>query len=181
MKTIPLTQGQVALVDDEDYEEVSKFKWHANGCNARTKTFYAYRSICVNGKRTTIKMHRQILKLPSGAVPQVDHIDGNGLNNQRNNLRTCTETQNRGNVRLTIANTSGFKGVRWFKPSKKWVSRIIVNKKYTHLGYFNHAIDAALAYDDAASKHFGEFALLNIEIMNEEQEREICTNIEYIG
>jgi hypothetical protein len=155
MKEIPLTQGKVALVDDEDFEELNKYKWRARkGKN----TFYAKRST-KRPNQKTIEMHRQILGFPAGF--QTDHRDGNGLNNQRSNLRICTISQNQHNTGKQKRNTSGYKGVCFHKNAKRFIALIMVNRKSTHLGYFNTAIEAALAYDAAAIKLHGEFAQLN--------------------
>jgi hypothetical protein len=92
---------------------------------------------------------------------QVDHEDGNGLNNQRSNLRIASPTQNQGNARRRKDNTSGYKGVSWYRRTNKWKAHIRVDKKLRHLGYFIDLTDAARAYDAAALEHFGEFAHLN--------------------
>ena len=156
MKTIRLTQNQVVLVDDEDFEVLSQWKWCAD---KGRHTFYALRKYrCpVDGKQHTIRMHRQILSTPVGM--QTDHKDGNGLNNQRRNLRVCTCTencQNRINLRTGIS--SSFKGVHWNKRDKKWVSQIKLNGKTISLGYFDVEVEAAEAYIAKAVELFGKFA-----------------------
>ena len=151
MKRIPLTQGKEALVDDEDFEWLSQWKW----CAAKDKkTFYAKR----RAKGQTILMHRELI----GAKPgeQVDHRDGNGLNNQDTNTRICTHRENNLNRRPNN-NTSGFKGVSWCKGRKKWVSQIKVLGYAFTLGRFLTREEAARAYDSAVRKYFGEFAHLN--------------------
>lgn len=158
MKQIPLTQGQFALVDDEDFEELNKFKWQAN---KSLHTYYAVRSFTISkNKRIDIKMHRQILGLTNGKI-KCDHIDLNGLNNQRYNLREATHIQNMMNRKSKINSTSQYKGVRWKKDSEKWVAAIYAKGKQMHLGYFTDEIEAAKAYDEMAKLHFGEFAWLN--------------------
>jgi len=155
MKTIPLTQGQVAIVDDEDFERLNQWKWHAQ---RRTGgSWYARRSIWHPEIRwqENIGMHNVILN-----CKPVDYIDGNGLNNTRLNIRKCTNAQNHANMRKSHG-LSKHKGVSWNKNSKKWVAHIGYNYKIEHLGSFRKEDDAARAYDLAATKLFGEFAYLN--------------------
>ena len=157
MKEIPLTQGKVALVDDGDFEWLSKFKWHAL---KRGNVFYAGRSSPRdNGKKRMIIMHREILGLKPGD-PGVDHRDGNGLNNRRENLRRATKSQNAMNQQKTRG-TSRFKGVRWHKDCKKWTAEIKFDGKKKHLGLFNTEEEAAKAYNRKAEELFGEYANLN--------------------
>jgi AP2 domain len=156
MKMIPLTQGQVALVDDADFEWLSAFKWHAH--KRPGGTFYALRNVpSLRGGRTTLRMHRAILS----GIPEVDHVNRNSLDNQRYNLRPATHSQNLANRGCQIDNTSGFKGVSWHKGSSKWHARIIVNQLCQYLGTFSEIEAAARAYDAAARENFGEFACLN--------------------
>ncbi len=159
MKEIKLTKGKVALVDDEDYERVMAMgKWYAT---TSRKTFYASRYIPWNGGRKEVKMHRVILGV-CDPKELIDHEDGNGLNNQRNNIRRCTNKDNLRNQGLRKGNTSGFKGVSWDSKSKKWAARIHVNNRVRmYLGLFNCPIEAARAYNAAALIHHGEFARLN--------------------
>ena len=157
MKEIKLTQGKVTMVDDEDYEYLSKNKWQAG---QKGSSFYATRRIkLTNGKSKTIYMHREIMRPPQGM--QIDHADGDPLNNRRNNLRICTQTQNNGNSKTRRDNTSGLKGVYWHKTGKKWGAQLHFQKKHIHVGLFTNKDVAALAYDKAAKEYFGEFARLN--------------------
>jgi hypothetical protein len=157
MKEIELTQGKVALVDNGDFDELSKFKWYAH---EEGKTFYACRIIWINkGKHTVLKMHRQIMQ-PLYEM-DIDHIDGDGLNNQRENLRSCTHSQNLMNRLANRNNTSGFKGVVWHKRAGKWRAQIMVDYKRKYFGLYRTAIEAARAYNEAAKKHHGGFANLN--------------------
>ena len=144
MKEIRLTQGKVALVDDEDFEELNQHKWYAlKSCN----TFYAQRAGGrVNGSMTTIKMHHVILgKPPKGFV--TDHRSGCGVDNQRHNLRFVTHRQNIQNIKK--GNSSKYSGVCWVKRNKKWHAQITVNKIKKHLGYFKSELQAFLAYQQA--------------------------------
>ena len=159
MKKILLTQDEFAFVDDEDYQDLMRFKWYA--CRGG-KTFYAFRNIRINKRQSKERMHRRIMGLRRGDGKLTDHIDMNGLNNQRNNLRVATKAENQRNRKKPCNNTSGFKGVGWYKPSKKWVARIKVNSQSKNLGYFKSKIAAARAYNIAAREYFGEFAKLNL-------------------
>jgi len=158
MKQIPLTQGMFALVDDDDFEALSKWKWHANKSKGN---YYACRnSPRVNKKRTSIKMHRQIMNVPNDGL-FIDHINGNGLDNRRENLRLCTNAENTRNSRVSSSNTTGYRGVSLHGPTKKFRARIKSDDGTIYLGHFKTAIDAALAYDFAAKRFHGEFARLN--------------------
>ena len=159
MKQIPLTQGKFAIVDDEDFEMLSKFKWCLRLANGKT---YAYRRAKNHEKHPskTVKMHRFILNIVDPKI-EVDHIDSNGLNNQRYNIRPCTHSQNLKNRGRQKNNTSGFKGVFWSKNAKKWEASVKVNAKKIYLGLFLIKENAARAYDAYAKEHFGEFAKLN--------------------
>lgn len=162
MKEIPLTQGKVALVDDEFFEALSQFKWCAY---KHCKTFYAIRTIRLpNGKTTTTtttkSMHREVWKLSGRALPeQLDHIDRDGLNNQLDNLRPATHAEQQRNQGRRTNNTSGFIGVTWHKDKWQADARINGDKKY--LGRFDTALEAALARDVFVKSHYGEFAVLN--------------------
>jgi len=142
MKGITLSKGMTALVDDEDYKSLSMHKWHAqkNGC------YYAMRFI--KKDKTLIQMHHAIIgKPPKGKV--TDHIDGNGLNNQKANLRHVTPRENQQNRHHP--KTSMFPGVNWSKANKKWRSQIRIMGKRKHLGMFDNEIDASNAYKNAVN------------------------------
>lgn len=158
MKKIQLTKGFYALVDDDDFELISSFNWHYQ---PKRKTGYAIGHIVINGKRTTRRMHRMIMK-PVGKE-QVDHINGNGLDNRRLNLRI---TNARGNAINRRSNPrSGFKGVRKLYTCKNGAEMFIasIGPKNNHkiIGYFNCIIKAAKAYDKAALSLYGDMAALN--------------------
>lgn len=138
MKEIQLTQGKVALVDDEDFEELSRYKWYAMKVK---KLWYAARG------DHNFYMHHQILgKPPQGLV--TDHIDDNGLNNQKENLRFITQRENCQYPR-TGNKSSPHPGVNWHKQRRKWRARIWVNSRERYLGLFNSEGEAAQAYQDA--------------------------------
>lgn len=160
MKEVTLTQGKVALVDDEDYNRVNQYKWHSkkNG-----RTYYALREYHLDGKRTSQFMHTFI----KGTEEEIDHEDHNGCNNQKYNLRQVTHQQNLQNQQKSltykgIPPSSSFKGVSWDKHRQKWQAYIQVNHKKIQIGRFDNEFEAALAYDNAASNHYGEFAKLNL-------------------
>lgn len=157
-KEIELTQGKYALVDDADYAELSKHKWTLIRGDHHRAPDYAVRSVKIDGKPKAILMHRQIMGFPNCGI---DHIDGNGLNNCRENLRTATQQQNNFNRRIYKNNQSGYKGVYMNTGKRKWRAVIRFDKKSIHLGYYFTKEDAAIAYDDAAREYFGEFAKTN--------------------
>jgi hypothetical protein len=132
MRRIPLTKGYFALVDDADYEMLSRFKWQVN---VLPRAVYAQRGAFVGGKWTTVMMHRTIFGLTDRTL-DVDHIDHNGLNNQRSNLRPCTRSQNNMNRRLGKDSTSGIKGVSWKRSDNAWRAQIKLDGKTVHLGFF---------------------------------------------
>lgn len=164
-REIALTQGQVAIVDDEDYEHLAQFRWHAH---KRRGDFYAARNIRrEDGERRVQFMHRDIMLPPdydlwSGV--EVDHEDQNGLNNQRHNLRMATKMQNSQNSRKYKGGHPTLKGISMIKKTGRWISVITVNKVRMVLGMFDDPVDAAKAYDQAAIEHFGAFASPNFPV-----------------
>lgn len=155
MKEIKLTRGMVALVDDADFEYLSQFKWQAYPGGA---TWYAQRTTLGPIGRC-VQMHRDVMVAPKG-IP-VDHIDGDGLNNQRSNLRFCTQAENMRNRRKQPGTSSVYKGVTWDRDKHLWVAQIQTRGKTYKLGRFSCEEDAARTYNEAASRLFGEFARLN--------------------
>ena len=147
MKYIELTQGMRAIVDDKDFEELSKYKWYYK--------LYAVRNGWVNGKRTTIRMHRQIIG--ARANDEIDHKNGYRLDNRRVNLRKVTRSQNMWN-RKKQKSTSKYKGVYWNSVTKFWTAQIQVEGKGIYLGIYRNEESAAQAYKEAALKYFGEYA-----------------------
>ena len=152
VRRIPLTQGKFALVDAQDYYQLSQFQWFAS---VSGNTFYAVRKC--GGKPVT--MHRWIMEAPAELV--VDHIDHDGLNNCRSNLRLCSPVQNSRNAVSNNGASSKYKGVCRRRKTKKWRAAIKFNKKSYNLGDFTDEIAAAKAYDKKAAEFFGEFACLN--------------------
>ena len=150
-RRIPLTRGKFALVDSADYYRLAQFNWQAMAGN---NTFYATGR--ADGKAT--KMHRLIMDPPAHLL--VDHIDRNGLNNCRSNLRLCTIAQNSCNA-IPHGSSSKYKGVCWNKRKKKWIARIRLSGKIYSLGYFTDEITAAKAYDKKAGQLHRQFACLN--------------------
>lgn len=154
MKYITLTQNKKAMVDDEDFEWLSQWKWY---CEPHRKTFYAVRRVRLpDSKRKTIRMHRLILNAPENMM--VDHKQGNGLDNRRSEIRLATRSENGYNRGKTVKNSSGRKGVYWHSQIGRWYSRITVDKHDIYLGTFTTPEGAAKAYKQAALKYHGEFA-----------------------
>jgi hypothetical protein len=155
MREIPLTQGQVAKVDDEDYERVSQYKWcaswrpHVHGFVAERKD---------HGK--TVRMHRLIMGAQT--TEQVDHINHVTLDNRRCNLRICSNAQNHYNMsKRSGSHTSLFKGVHWHKQANRWRVMIVKDGQRHHVGLYDTELAAAVAYDSAARELFGDFAYTN--------------------
>ena len=155
MKTIPLTRGYQAFVDDEDYELVTQHKWTAH-INV-DGSVYAVRGR--NKKCPHAFMHRLIMNAQPGQL--VDHRNERTLDNRRSNLRLCKQAENLRNRGKTKANTSGFKGVTFRKSTGRWIAQIKANYQHYYLGVFDTAKKAAKAYDTAALRLHGEFARLN--------------------
>lgn len=156
-KLITLTQGYKAIVDDEDYEYLNQFNWNARVVSG---TQYAKRNIIIGDKKTTINMHREIMNCPINLM--VDHINGNGLDNRKKNLRICTRSQNLMNSKKPMnGKTSKYKGVCFNVQNNRWRAEIRLNKKPIFLGYFLLESEAALAYNRKALEIFGSFAKIN--------------------
>lgn len=153
---ISLTQGYVAVIDDEDVPLVMPFRWNARKIGGHV---YAWSTGNAKLGLPVIGMHRLITNCQQGQL--VDHIDRDGLNNTRANLRLATRAQNRLNARRSSNNTSGFKGVHRCGRTRRWRSVITVDGRKIRLGWFDSREDAARAYDAAAVKHYGDFARLN--------------------
>lgn len=159
MRVIQLTKGQHTVVESCVYEWASKVNW----CALRSRNgFYAGRNVSRRQGGGTILLHREILKAPLGV--EVDHIDGDGLNNLIENLRFCSHAQNIQNSPKKCNNTSGHKGVAFSRAAGRWQAQITVRGRQMYLGLFDTAIDAAVAYDNAATELHGEFARLNFPV-----------------
>jgi HNH endonuclease len=159
MKTIALSNGEdLVMVDDCDFEWLSQWRWDLLCAEGGHR--YAIHSSGPKKRRTRLRMHRLIMRCTKGT--EVDHIDGNGLNNQRANLRSCTHQQNSFNNHREIdGKTSQFRGVCWNKSRNRWRPTITVNGRQRYLGLYLSEMDAAAAYDRAALELFGQFANLN--------------------
>ncbi len=156
MKEIQLTQGKVAIVDDDQYEALSRHKWCVHNWDGY---WYAERGAQRDGRWMTEKMHRVIMNAPNGI--EVDHINGDGLDNCRANLRLATHAENMYNQRPRRDGTSQYKGIYWDKQHRAWRAQIMVDGHNIYLGDFNDEKDAAHTYDAAARRYFGEFAKTN--------------------
>ncbi len=161
---VPLTRGKTASVSLCDAALVMAHKWSATPAKKGSNLWYAVRWISVDGKYTTESMHRFILRLPNGDKRQVDHEDGNGLNNQRDNIQIASSNINNHRRHVVLSN-SGFYGVSkhsYYKGvNAKFAAYIVSNRKTKYLGLFNKPEDAARAYDVAAIQLHGDSAMLN--------------------
>lgn len=149
MKTIKLNNGQETIVDNEDFERVNNFSWY----------FTSHGYAMHKDKKYTDYLHRAILNAPKNKY--IDHINGNKLDNRKENLRLCSFSQNLMNTRKRKNVSCEFKGVSWGKERSKWTAMIQINNKRIFLGRFTDKIEAAKSYDIAARKLFGEFAKTN--------------------
>lgn len=158
MAQLQLTKGKIALIDDADLPLVNRWKWgyvpRSNGVGG-----YVARWESGGSSRTTIYLHRQLMN--AQPCQQVDHINGDGLDNRRSNLRLCSQSQNFANRRILPQRSLPYRGVYYDKRRSNYFAAIKVNGKSYRLGTFTNPKDAALAYDKAAQSHFGDFASLN--------------------
>ena len=154
-RKIPIGKGIEAIINESDYLLVSPYTWWI-GSGRNSHTLYACATI--NGHKT--KMHRLIMNATKGQI--VDHINGCGIDNRRQNLRLCSHSQNSANMFRMALGSSRFKGVSWDKVKKRWFAKITVNYKQIALGRYRTEEDAARAYDAAAKTYFGKFANINL-------------------
>ena len=160
-RKIHLTRGKFAIVDQDDFEKLQEYNWHLVEGNSQSQ--YAVRTVKSGIKRCRCAMHRVVTDAPAGLF--VDHINHNGLDNRRKNLRIVTPQQNSWNTRLgRYQGASKYKGVCWDKDKQLWRASIYIDNKLKHLGRFEDEKEAAAAYDRAAKEHRGEYAFLNFKI-----------------
>lgn len=164
VKTIPLTKGYSAIVDDDDYERLSQYKWTAVVTGQRLKRVYAYRRTDWDQThrrwKKAVYMHREIMKV--AARLQIDHVNHDSLDNRKANLRLATASENAAHNRRA----AGIVGLRGVTPTQSgelapYAAQIRIGNKHKHLGTFFDKTEAACAYDAAAIKAFGKFAMLN--------------------
>lgn len=155
--------GRFATIDIDDVPRVAGLFWYAYQ-HKRTPSIYAQANVKRGGRWTTVQMHKLLLN-----AAEVDHVDGDGLNNRRKNLRSATPTQNKQNRPIQRNNRSGFRGVTFLYAVGKWMARIGSGKRSerTYLGVFDNPMEAARAYDKEARRRFGKFARLNYPRKNE--------------
>lgn len=156
MREILLTRGQVAITDDVDFETLSLWKWYLSpegyACRTGRKSEGVYKQ--------RFYLHRQVMGVTDSLI-EVDHVNGNRLDNRRCNLRLCSKIENRRNKLLQVNSTSGYKGVSFRNATGKWQAKLKNLNKWICLGDFDTKEQAAIAYNEAALTHFGEFAHLN--------------------
>lgn len=155
MKSIPISNGKYAKVNDEDFDLVSKYHWHMDGAG------YARTNVWRDGKKVSAPRMHRLLFPDVDTKLHIDHINGDGLDNRRDNLRISSCSQNLMNRGPQNNNSSGYKGVIYDKSRSKWRAEICVDKKRKYLGRFETAEAAACAYNLAATKYHGEFAFQN--------------------
>jgi hypothetical protein len=175
---VHLAGGKISLVDSDDYRWLSQWSWHAHRVR-KTDKWYARRSATANGKRYCVTMHRAILERHGYDLTclDVDHVNGDGLDNRLANIRPVTKAQNAYNRRKCPGHTSAFKGVYFDSQRAKWRASIKVNGRTIQLGRYLTEEEAALAYNDAARMYFGEFARLNEQSQEEIGRERECTKL----
>ncbi len=157
MKTIHARMGQEIIVDNEDYQGLNQHAWNVS--KGRNVYYARRKSPKINGKQTAFLLHRVIMVAKTGE--SVDHINQNGLDHRKENLRICTNRENQQNARIRKDNVSGYRGVNLDRGTGKWKAQIRAKGKRIYLGLHATPEEAAQAYDNAAVANFGEFAHLN--------------------
>lgn len=155
-KEIECTKGKVALVDDDDYPLVSQFRWFS--WVSSSGTWYARRTVTDGSGRGSASMHRTIMCPPDNL--DVDHINGDGMDNRRENLRVCTTKQNCANTKLPLPK-SGYRGVYYDADRRRWLAQVTINGRSKVVGRFKSPSQAAISRDLAAYELYGDFAVLN--------------------
>jgi hypothetical protein len=175
MKEIELTQGKVALVDDEDFDYINQWKWYLAKRGHLSYGVRNYRPTGDRGPHILLLMHRVLLERRGADLTgrEIDHVDGDGLNNLRSNLRLATRSENSRNSNKRVTSTSPYKGVTYSARHGQWVAQIHIDGKRMHCGYHHTPEEAASAYNRAAVKYFGEFAKINVGVGQPEQSTEI--------
>ena len=157
-RKVPLSRGLYALVDEADFDHVMQWRWYARPALQARRNFYVYRTLS-GAKPKTLYLHRFLVDAERGF--EVDHINGNGLDNRRDNLRKCSKSLNNANRKATLA-ASGYRGVYPQAGGPRWAARISTgSRRYKWLGSYVDPVEAAKAYDAAARALFGDFATLN--------------------
>lgn len=156
---LPLTRGLWTVVDAQDFDQVNDGKWTAHPSrSANSIRWYANRRLVIGGRTRSVMMHRVLMGAPRGL--DVDHENGDSLDNRRGNLRACTRSDNHCNRRYRLG-SSGYRGVVWHKESGTWQVHVSKDKVVYSGGYFHDVVEAARHRDRMALKHHGEFAILN--------------------
>jgi hypothetical protein len=156
----PINNSTTILIDKEDLNLLTKYKWHVGGIGYIYSAKWDYSKGWRNRKNMSIALHRLLIKAKKGEV--VDHINGDIHDNRKSNLRICTQQQNAINKKRQKNNTSGYVGVSWSKILNKWEAYICPNYKKINLGFFENKSEAALKYNEAARKYYKNFARVNI-------------------
>jgi hypothetical protein len=158
---VPLTKGHFALIDEDDRDLICRRSWCVRKSIGRDVYYTHAAKRGEHGEHLTTSMHVEIMGVHPGM--DIDHINGDGLDNRRSNLRVCPHQKNAWNAirRNKSTITSGYKGVSWYRRDSRWRAYVVIDAKQTHLGYFDDEVEAAMAYDKAARELFGEFARVN--------------------